>query len=140
MCGVWQFEGFGLTPLEAMSTMSIIAHAWSGHLDYCVEPACFTVRSAFFRDDPQWPNDGIWAVADVYDAAEQMKRIRGLLKAGELGAAAEFVRKCVTQSFRPAEVVRKVFGYRPHDIEYMFVCCFRSHIDDSDDILVETKD
>jgi len=106
--GLAQFEGFGLPPLEAMAYGStVIAHAWSGMVDFCYEPACFRVHSAFLRKDPQFHDDGVWAVADVYHAAHVMRQVHGLYRSGVLPAAGKHARACVTAAFDYGAIVEQ---------------------------------
>ena len=133
-----QFEGFGMTPLEAMAHgVTLIVHSWSGHLDYCFKPACFSVRSAFLREDPQWPNDGIWAVADVYDAAEKLKNVFDLHMSGQLPHAAEHIRTCIINKFRAEDIVQRVLGSDALSIKYNFIGCFETHVGHGDVTLLE---
>jgi len=123
--GLAQFEGFGLPPLEAMAYGStVIAHAWSGMVDFCYEPACFRVHSAFLRKDPQFHDDGVWAVADVYHAAHVMRQVHGLYRSGVLPAAGKHARACVTAAFDYGAIVEQALS--PKSASHLFLGCYNS--------------
>lgn len=136
-----QFEGFGLTPLEAMSKgIPVITHAWSGPMDYCLEPACYRVFSSFIRDDPQWPNDGAWAVADIDHASTVMNKIYRKIKSNTEPEAGFMIRKCISHKFQVSDIVKDIFGSDSTSRKHIFVGCFkRVQIVATDLILLRRK-
>lgn len=122
-----QFEGFGLPPLEAMMEgATIILHNWSGMMDYCIEPSCYKVHSNFARNDPQFPNDGVWMVADIDHAAKQLNLVYDLYISETLPTAGEYSRHCVVNSFAGEDIASSIFS--EDALNFNAVGCFKSKL------------